>query len=121
MFDVTYGHNLFVAVSDPGNSIGRIMTSPDGNIWTSFPTIHNDVFKSVTFGSGLFMTVGQGGWSRRSSNGIGIGAFTPLAMSSPDGTNWTTRSIDGGSVITYGNGIFVVTTGGCRVFLHVEN
>jgi hypothetical protein len=52
---VTYGNNLFVAVSSDGTA--RVMTSPDGNTWTSRLASSASSWASVTFGNNLFVAV----------------------------------------------------------------
>jgi hypothetical protein len=103
--DKTKTKGLFVAVGDNGT----ILTSPDGTTWakrTSPPgpfgaRVH---LYDVTYGNGLFVTVGG-------DNGT--------ILTSPDGTTWAKR--DSGTSndlygVTYGNGLFV-TVGEYGTFL----
>jgi hypothetical protein len=89
---VAYGNGVFVAVaSDYGIAYSR-----DGINWvlnSSYLTTNN--WTSVTFGRGIFVAVANGGANR--------------VMTSPDGVNWTLRSVEASSwkSITYGNGLFV--------------
>jgi photosystem II stability/assembly factor-like uncharacterized protein len=96
---------LFVAVGDNGT----ILTSPDGTTWTqrtSPPSpfgarVH---LYDVTYGNGLFVTVGG-------DNGT--------ILTSPDGTTWAKRnSMTSNDLygVTYGNGLFV-TVGEYGTFL----
>ena len=60
-------------------------------VWTA-PTAPSGYWGSVTYGNGLFVAVGTG------------------IMTSPDGINWTARTVAGTnswSSVTYGNGLFV--------------
>lgn len=58
---VTYGNGLFVAVSY--NGINKVMTSPDGVIWTAHAAETNSWF-SVTYGHGHFVAVSYDGTDR---------------------------------------------------------
>ena len=130
---VTYGEvggsGLFVAVAS-----SQIMTSPDGANWTVRSIAGFE--RSVTYGNGMFVAVGNGAWA--SPDGIswsygksnltsvtygmvqGSGLFVAVAnegrdrvMTSPDGITWTARSAPIGtwSAVTYGevggSGLFV--------------
>jgi hypothetical protein len=100
---VVYAQGLFVGVSC-GTAGGcnatvanRVVTSPDGITWTSRSAAGNDdQWRSVTYGNGLFVAVGQSG---------------DRVMTSPDGITWTARSAAGDNdpwqAITYGDGLFV--------------
>ncbi|KKT08281.1 MAG: hypothetical protein UV86_C0020G0002 [Candidatus Nomurabacteria bacterium GW2011_GWB1_43_20] len=93
---VTYGNGLFVAVSNTGLG-NRVMTSPDGIIWTSRVSAANNTWRSVTYGNGLFVAVAVSGTGNR-------------VMTSPDGITWTTRTSAADNQwvsVTYGNGLFV--------------
>ena len=67
---------LYVAVGDNGTGSGTILTSPDGTTWTerTYGTFEN--LHGVTYGNGLFVTVGNLG----------------IIYTSSDGTSWTTRT-----------------------------
>jgi len=96
---VTYGNGLFVAVSNTGLG-NRVMTSPDGIIWTSRVSAANNTWRSVTYGNGLFVAVAVSGTGNR-------------VMTSPDGITWTTRTSAADNQwigVTYGNGIFVAVS-----------
>ena len=106
--DIAYGNGLYVAVSgSPGsatqgtggqNLISRVMTSPDGNTWTSRSSPDNASWYSVAFGGGVFIASGI--------NGIGS-----RTMSSTDAINWVLRPSVNDTLfwrkICYGNNLFV--------------
>ena len=132
---------LFVAVGDNGT----ILTSPDGTTWTqrtSPPSpfgarVH---LYDVTYGNGLFVTVGGDNgtiltspdgttWAKRNSGtseeflGVtyGNGIFLTIGLDgniliSPDGTTWTEGSYENSysygffKAATYGNGLFVTVS-----------
>ena len=48
---------MFVSVGDPGT----ILTSPDGNSWTKRTSGISKYLYGVTYGKGLFVTVGLSG------------------------------------------------------------
>jgi hypothetical protein len=90
---VTYGGGLFVAVAVNGTY--RVMTSPDGFIWTSRVPEAN-TWGAVTYGGGLFVAVSYDGTNR--------------VMTSPDGITWTPRlaaEANSWQSVTYGGGLFV--------------
>jgi len=61
---VTYGNGKFVAVANSGGA-NRVMTSPDGETWTSPVTAPEaNGWTSVTYGNGLFVAVASSGTSR---------------------------------------------------------
>ena len=131
--DITYGNNLFVAVSVEG----KIMTSADGVAWTQGTTT-GSTWVSVAYGNGTFVAVAQNGGVMTSSNGMtwttrtpinyfqwnsityGNGLFVAVSsngtnrvMTSPDGINWTARTTPEANTwtsITYGQGIFVAVS-----------
>ncbi len=93
---VTYGNGLFVAVSFSGTS-NRVMTSPDGIVWTSRTSVSDVNWQSVVFGNNLFVAVAA---TTTTSN----------VMTSSDGITWTLRTGAFAAAfrsITYGNGLFV--------------
>lgn len=98
--DVIYALSLFVAVADEG-----IMTSPDGITWTSRSTAAAP--KSVAFGNGVFVAVGE-------NSGESHAVFT-----SPDGITWTEVSnpAERWDCVRFGNGLFVAcSTNGTTIF-----
>ena len=94
--DVTYGNSLYVAVGE--NS--TILTSPDGNTWTS-RYVYSPVpatLRGVTYGGGQFVAVGYGG----------------MIFTSPNGISWTMRSTSSSLAmedVAYGNGKYVAVGG----------
>jgi predicted RecA/RadA family phage recombinase len=93
---ITYGNNLFVAVSTTGTG-NRVMTSSDGITWTSRTSAANNNWYSVTYGNNLFVAVSTTGTGNR-------------VMTSSDGITWTSRTSAADinwESITYGNGLFV--------------
>jgi len=94
---------LFVAVSNGGDSGGRVATSPDGKVWTQRTSGYDSYsWTDVTYGSGLFVASSVGG------------STYDKFMSSPDGINWTIGQADIPSRsyygIGYGYGIFVAVS-----------
>lgn len=81
--DIIFANNLFVAIGtatggSPYNNF--VVTSPDGIAWTwrdvDTATTNAVVLKSIAFGAGLFVVVGNSGF----------------ISTSPDGVTWTTRT-----------------------------
>jgi predicted RecA/RadA family phage recombinase len=102
--NLAYGNGLYVAVSTSGTG-SRVMTSPDGIIWTLRTTPTDNQWYDITFGNGLFVAV--------AGNGTGTG---DRVMTSPDGINWTIRTTPADNIwngVIYANGQFVaVATSG---------
>jgi Photosynthesis system II assembly factor YCF48 len=102
LYDVQYGKNLFVAVGTNDlldDNWGVITTSPDGIVWTtrasgSFRTLH-----SLTYGNGMYVTVGDQGTILASNDGV---SWTSVNAS-------TSLNLNG---IAFGNGLFVAIGGG---------
>ena len=93
--DIIYANGLFVTVENDTN--GRIMTSPDGMVWTIRSGIIGAVYRGITYGKGLFVAVGD--------NQI---------MTSPDGIDWISRQSPEDAYwesVTYSNGLFVAVGG----------
>jgi len=57
---VTFGNNLFVAVSQTGSG-DHVMTSPDGVTWTIRTSAADNGWVCVTFGNNLFVAVSHTG------------------------------------------------------------
>jgi len=95
---VTYGNGIFVVIDvlEPYISI-----SADGVNWVGIQVLTNGYWNSVTYGNGLFVAVG------------GLAGSNPPTgahcMTSPDGINWTIRTVPGEEWrdVVYGNGLFV--------------
>jgi hypothetical protein len=79
----TFGKGLFVAVGTEfsnTNSRSRILTSPDGQTWTSRRAALGEELYDVVYGNGKFVAVG----GRYAANGD----LLNLVATSTDGTNW---------------------------------
>lgn len=135
---VAWGGGQFVATANNGTG-NQVMTSPDGINWTlrSTPVLHQ--WANVRYGNGTWVAVSADGidttnqvmtstdgitWTAHDSSvvcdffgleygkGIFIASGTDCLMTSPDGINWTTRTVPSGSshqwhAIKYGDGLFV--------------
>jgi hypothetical protein len=90
---VTYGDGKFVAVASSGDG-NRVMTSTNGNYWTSRTSASNGNWQGITYADNQFVAVG--------SNAV---------MTSPDGVTWTSRTAPTGEwqAITNCGGLFVAT------------
>ena len=95
-FSVCYSNNLFVMVS----ATNMIQTSVDGDIWTDRTSPVNAGWRSITHGAGVYAAIAMTGTANR-------------AMSSTNGTSWTSRSGLGTAYsfryVNFGNGRFIVT------------
>lgn len=76
---VTYGKNIFVAVSNSGDD-SRVMTSVDGQNWKLSPSPDDSDWQSVTYGNGLFVAIAENETT------------DPKVMISTDGKTWTTQT-----------------------------
>lgn len=97
---VAYGGNTFVAVG-----YGTILTSANGIDWASRQANGYNLL-DVTYGNGVFVAVG-------SKAGAGV------ALTSPDGANWTEHSLDTTAQlmgVTYGSNTFVAVGDGGSIF-----
>jgi len=94
---VAYGGGVFVALSPDGTG-NRVMSSPDGTIWTVTATGAPDNAwgtNCLCYGNGMFVAVSGGATN---------------AMYSVDGYNWTesgASSVGPWRAVTFGNGRFV--------------
>ena len=96
---MAYGNGTFVTAAVNGTSSTNVMTSPDGVTWTARNSSITP--NAMTYGNGLFVAVSA------------TGSTSTDVMTSPDGITWTNRvsPLAGGwRGITYGNGLFVVTS-----------
>ncbi|MCU6710551.1 S-layer homology domain-containing protein [Paenibacillus sp. J5C_2022] len=92
LIGVGYGNGLFVAVG----LFGTILTSSDGESWTSRDSGTSDFYEDIAYGNGQYVAVGAFG----------------VVSTSPDGTDWTSRT--SGTTedlygIAYGNGKYVAS------------
>jgi len=132
---------MFVTVGDE-----TILTSSNGTTWTERNSWISEELYEVTYGNGLFVTVGDKGtiltsldensWTERTSGtsrhlrGVtfGDGLFVTVGRSgtiltSSNGTSWKKRNIETSewlSGVTYGNGLFV-TVGEDGIILTSSN
>jgi len=132
---------MFVTVGDE-----TILTSSNGTTWTERNSWISEELYEVTYGNGLFVTVGDKGtiltsldensWTERTSGtsrhlrGVtfGDGLFVTVGRSgtiltSSNGTSWRKRNIETSewlSGVTYGNGLFV-TVGEDGIILTSSN
>lgn len=92
--DTTYGNGRFVAIA---KSRSVVMTSTDGENWTSYSTPSFSGGESVAYGGGRFVIIA---WLMSSTNYI---------LTSTDGMSWTKYSAPAGTweYVTYGGGRFV--------------
>ena len=90
---VTYGDGKFVAVASSGSG-NRVMTSTNGNYWTSRTSASDSNWQGITYAGNQFVAVG--------SNAV---------MTSPDGITWTSRTAPNGEwqAITNCGGLYVAT------------
>lgn len=141
---IGFGNGVFVAVASGSN---QAASSPDGVTWTPRTMPLPAIWTAVTYGNGIFLATTATTSVATSQDGItwtyhkppgsfinwhaatyGNGIFTivayaaNIAMTSPDGINWTQRDLPcfsptgdaGWNSVVYGNSTFVaVSTGGC--------
>jgi hypothetical protein len=116
LLGITYGDGRFVAVgagspSATVNGAGVVLVSADGRIWQAQtlpvgPYGPITMLKSVSFGNGTFVAVGEAG-DQPSQLTYGV------VLTSLNGIDWTiqpTAFPDNLSAVTFGNGTFVVVT-----------
>jgi hypothetical protein len=96
LYGLTFAQNQFVAVGRTnGTKRATTLTSSDGLTWTAQISTASNHLRSVTYGNGSFVAVGDRG---------------AIATSS-DAVNWTNRSlpiVPSFLTTTYGNGNFLV-------------
>jgi|694.fasta_scaffold27616_2 hypothetical protein len=144
---VAFGNGVYVAVVDSGNGTRYTAYSTDnGFSWTPVvfvPSSPNYAWKNVSFGNGVFVTVGgniQGystdnglTWTNVASplsgfwygvafgNGVFVmvGAFNKQARSIDNGLTWTNVAspLSGfWTGLAFGNGVFVMTGQNCQAY-----
>jgi hypothetical protein len=92
-----YGNSTYVLVGAVGGA-KNVAYSTNGITWTTI-LIGAISFRSVSFGAGLFVGVGD----------------TGAIYTSPDGITWTVRvspAVNNWTSVTYGNGLFVTVSSG---------
>ena len=86
--DVTYGNSRFVAVGGDGTVTGCIYTSTDGDTWT-------DRSGGITWAGGTQKSLRAVYWNGSMFVAVGYrftgGVFTPVILTSADGTTWVER------------------------------
>ena len=101
LYDVVYYNNTFIIAG----SNNLIQTSTNGTTWTNRLSVGNssvntNIFYKIAYGNGVYVAVGYG-------------FIEAWIATSADGINWVRKTPPNNSIqsITYGNGIFVITTG----------
>jgi hypothetical protein len=95
---VTYGNGLFVAVANNSATNQMVMTSSDGENWTSRATPANAWYR-ITYAAGLFVAIASSGTSSlRSSEGITWTANTAVL---PASGQWQGIAYGGGSLVSF--------------------
>jgi len=113
---ITYGKNLYVAVSASGVSNG-VMTSSDLNTWTLRTNIPICTWTSIAYGTindiygftyGIYVAVGNSGTNRLmySMNGIN---WTAIATPQNDTGYWTSITFNNGYFVAVSNNIGAMT------------
>jgi hypothetical protein len=128
---IAFGGGFFVIVGDDG----EILTSPDGEHWTTPNSGTSVILTGVVWGSSGFVAIGDAGtiltspdgsiWTKRNSGikqtlfGVAFGNNTFVVvgdggtmLTSSDGIEWTPTNINPQdmSAIAFGNGIFLGTS-----------
>lgn len=136
--DVTYGNDLFVAVSGFSGTINDAAAySEDGLTWTP-SVLPSGIWSRVKYGNGIFVAVSKDGKIARTTDGIdwttataptleytglvygedtwiAIAGGTDKAIKSTNGIDWIEFSLGEGadwSDIAYGKGVFVAIAEG---------
>jgi len=92
--DMTCGGGIFVVVGST-NSVGTIITSPDGATWTpQTVTPVGGFISSVACNGSQFVAVGNNDGNEYTA--------------SLSGTGWIRNSIPGGNLVSYANGLYLV-------------
>jgi hypothetical protein len=100
--DITYGNGLYVKVGST-NGVGSIYTSTNGSAWTSRLSSN-----PLTGAKGYISSVTYGLISQTQPWFLAIGDNDGYFYTSPNGISWTRRNIIDGSVVSFGNGLFIV-------------
>jgi hypothetical protein len=104
---VTYGGGLFVAVAATGSG-NRVMTSPDGIVWTSRASAADNSWTSVTYGNGVFVAIAYtGSGNRVMTSGIVGGSGTAeitVLQGLPLSATGTCEALDD-KAVAYGTGL----------------
>jgi hypothetical protein len=139
LMEATYGNGLYVVVGrTPGGSSGSVLTSSDAATWTNRSAAN---LNAICFAKDLFVTVGDAGLIRTSTNAVnwttrtsgttaslwgvtwGDGYFVTvgdqgLLLTSTDGATWTRRNAFTSQSlqdVVYARGTFVVVGGGSTI------
>lgn len=75
---LAYGNGMFVALDTPGTASTVAASSPDGVTWTARTLPTSSIWRSVTYGNGIFLALSNTGTN---------------AATSTDGMTWTTRTL----------------------------
>ena len=101
LYGVAYGNGTYVTVGGAAGAADlNVFTSSDGQTWTA---------QHSTSPSGASLGDVARGASRFVA--IGVKLDSGHAYTSSDGTNWTQRSIAGGSQVSFCHGLFLVPLG----------
>ncbi|AFM11771.1 Ig-like domain-containing protein [Turneriella parva] len=92
---IAYGNGSFVALGSSGGAAERAMKSTDGINWTYHTLPENNAWRKIVYAEGLFVAISNAGTTR--------------VITSPDGENWTGRTVPNQSWynLSYGDGLFV--------------
>lgn len=90
---IAYGNGKFVAISSTLGTIGQVIASPDGSIWTSQNTSSDQAWSDIAYGNNMYIAVGGSG-----------------SISSPDAVTWGPFTGGAYVFIACGNGKFVTVS-----------
>jgi prepilin-type N-terminal cleavage/methylation domain-containing protein len=94
-YGIAYGNGRYVAIGSNG-----VMSSTDGQTWTTVSTPVTRTWRSVTYGGGKFVIIGDQ-------------TGTVTVLNSTDGITWTSHTGVNGYLwesVTHGNGRFVAVS-----------
>lgn len=104
LYSIAYGNGTYVIVG----SSNTIYSSTDANTWTSRGTSNlNVVYYSIDYGNGVFVATGRD---------VVSNVNVLLIRTSTNGITWTNtmptfaNTYGPGNAITYGNGVFVISS-----------